>query len=56
MLRRKANKPVKDDPLSDTDNAILGFIQRRELCSYGIISVSHVARTRSEKNAMFSRE
>ena len=41
MLRRKANKPVEDDPLSNTDNAILGFIQGRELCSHGIISVSH---------------
>lgn len=52
MLRRKANKPVKDDPLSNTDNAVLSFIQGRELCSHGIISVSHSARTRWKNDAM----
>jgi hypothetical protein len=52
MLRRKANKPVKDDPLSNTDNAVLSFIQGRELCSHGIISVSHCARTRWKNDAM----
>lgn len=56
MLRRKANKPVEDDPLSNTDNAILCFIQRRKLCSYGIISVSHYACARRKGYAMAETE
>lgn len=52
MSRRKANKPVEDDPLSDTDDAVLGFVQGRELCSDGIIGVGHCVCTRRKKNAM----
>jgi hypothetical protein len=52
MSRRKANKPVEDDPLSNTDNAVLSFVQGRELCSYGIIGISHFACTRWKENAM----
>jgi len=50
--RRKANKPVEDDPLRDTDDAVLSFVQGRELCSDGVICVGHCACTRRKKNAM----
>jgi hypothetical protein len=52
VLRRKANKPMEDYPLSNTDDAILCFIQGRELCSHGIIGVSHLACARRKEYAM----
>lgn len=41
LRKESVHVPVKHNPLGNSDNALLGLIQRRELRLDGVIGISH---------------